>query len=478
MTALLAALSLQHKIEQYGAYAGIAAVFGLGVLSLLYFAQAREVKRLREWAGRAPERAQELEARVAADAQRRMTQPPIAPGAPATPAAAQQAGAPVAPGTPATAAAAAAGGAVATTVRPATTAPSNGTGSGAAVPPPGGATPATPGQPGTPPAGAPAPTGQPGTPTPVAREGQPPGTSPAPGQPGTPPAGTPASAPSGQPGATPGAPAPTPSGQPGTPTPAAPGQPGTPTPVAREGQSPGTAPPATAGQPTDGDGEPSPRPATPAAAGAAAAGAAAGAAAARPAAPLRAPTPSASLPPRTPAGARPRATNGDRSRGRLAAIVGAGLGVVAVLAVAGILIFGGGGGNKAADQPNTVTPPGSTAAANGASGAGKKAAAPKINRASFTVSVLNGTTVTGLARQASNKVTAKGYREGVVTNDTTNQQRPVTQIYYEPNAKAPALDVAKILGVKAINVKPMDANARVAADRAQVAVFVGTDKAQ
>ena len=64
MTALLAAFSLQDKIEQYGAYAGIAAVFGLGVLSLLYFAQAREVKRLREWAGRAPERAAEIEARV------------------------------------------------------------------------------------------------------------------------------------------------------------------------------------------------------------------------------------------------------------------------------------------------------------------------------------------------------------------------------------------------------------------------------
>src|SRR6187455_3674133 len=73
MTALLAALSLQAKVEQYGAYAGIAAVFGLGILSLLYFAQAREVKRLREWAGRAPERAAELEARVTADAARRTT---------------------------------------------------------------------------------------------------------------------------------------------------------------------------------------------------------------------------------------------------------------------------------------------------------------------------------------------------------------------------------------------------------------------
>jgi LytR cell envelope-related transcriptional attenuator len=151
---------------------------------------------------------------------------------------------------------------------------------------------------------------------------------------------------------------------------------------------------------------------------------------------------------------------------------------VAVLVVAGILIFGGGDGDKPKAKPNTVTPPASNAANSSGSDAAKKAAAPKIDRASITVSVLNGTTVTGLARQASGKVTAKGYREGVVTNDTTDQQRPVTQIFYEPNGKAAALDVAKILGVRAVNVKPMDANARVAADRAQVAVFVGTDKAQ
>jgi hypothetical protein len=54
------AFSLQEQVEKYGAYVGIAAFFGLAVLSLLYFAQAREVKRLREWAGREPERAAEL----------------------------------------------------------------------------------------------------------------------------------------------------------------------------------------------------------------------------------------------------------------------------------------------------------------------------------------------------------------------------------------------------------------------------------
>src|SRR3954469_23339940 len=98
MTALAAALSLQDKVEQYGSYAGVAAVFGLGVLSLLYFAQAREVKRLREWAGRAPERAAELEARAIAAAEEKLAVPepaeqPAVPPPPAPAAAAASAAA-------------------------------------------------------------------------------------------------------------------------------------------------------------------------------------------------------------------------------------------------------------------------------------------------------------------------------------------------------------------------------------------------
>lgn len=44
-------------IQEIGAYAGLAAILGLALLSALYFSQARDVKRLREWAGRAPDRA-------------------------------------------------------------------------------------------------------------------------------------------------------------------------------------------------------------------------------------------------------------------------------------------------------------------------------------------------------------------------------------------------------------------------------------
>lgn len=138
------ALSVTDKIEQYGAYAGFAAVLGLAILSLLYFAQAREVKRLREWAGRAPERAAEVQAGVQTEAQRRVVAQPQAQPKPATaqPAAATPAGAAAQGAATAAAAAATAAGAAAkaagttapppgvgqqpTTVQPAAT-PGNGT---------------------------------------------------------------------------------------------------------------------------------------------------------------------------------------------------------------------------------------------------------------------------------------------------------------------------------------------------------------
>src|SRR5919202_1382440 len=58
------ALSLHGTLTDIGALAGLVAIPGVAVLALLYFAQAREGKRLREWAGRAPERAAELQGPV------------------------------------------------------------------------------------------------------------------------------------------------------------------------------------------------------------------------------------------------------------------------------------------------------------------------------------------------------------------------------------------------------------------------------
>ena len=97
---------------------------------------------------------------------------------------------------------------------------------------------------------------------------------------------------------------------------------------------------------------------------------------------------------------------------------------------------------------------------------------------STTVSVLNGTTVTGLARAAADKLIASGFRAGVITNDTTNQQRPLTEIYYEPGYREEAQTAAGCLQVRLDRIHPMDANARVAADRADIVAFIGADKAK
>ena len=58
-------------IEQIGAFAGLAAFLGLALLALLSFAHGRDIRRLREWAGSAPERDSERkEATSAVAAQR------------------------------------------------------------------------------------------------------------------------------------------------------------------------------------------------------------------------------------------------------------------------------------------------------------------------------------------------------------------------------------------------------------------------
>jgi LytR cell envelope-related transcriptional attenuator len=72
-------------VREIGAAAGLASGVGLALLSALYLSHAREVKRLREWAGRAPERS----GRGATAVPKRAGVPPrtaaTAGGAPASP---------------------------------------------------------------------------------------------------------------------------------------------------------------------------------------------------------------------------------------------------------------------------------------------------------------------------------------------------------------------------------------------------------
>ena len=58
-------------VEKIGPFVGLAAFIGLAVLAFLIFQQSRDVRRLREWAGRAPERALEAAEASAAAAEAR-----------------------------------------------------------------------------------------------------------------------------------------------------------------------------------------------------------------------------------------------------------------------------------------------------------------------------------------------------------------------------------------------------------------------
>lgn len=100
------------KFDTIGPYVGFASLVAVAAMAILVFTQGRELQRLREWAGTAPERLAELERQLAEQQAQPRVQtlaphpgaaPPARPAVPATP------GAPRPPGVPVTAAASAAG---------------------------------------------------------------------------------------------------------------------------------------------------------------------------------------------------------------------------------------------------------------------------------------------------------------------------------------------------------------------------------
>jgi hypothetical protein len=367
MSSILA-LSVTDKIEQYGAYAGFASVLGLAVLSLLYFAQAREVKRLREWAGRAPERALDDQQRAIAAAQQRVIAQPQRPAQPAPPQPGQPAAAPGAPG-----------------ARPAAATPAGQAAGGV------GAAPAA--------AAATAAGAATATPRPAVGVGG---------------SASPAS-PNG------------PAGQPTTVQPAANGA-------------------AAADQPTQPP--------------------------VRPGQPLRVP-PGAGTPPSRSA-LPPEDDDEPRSRTALFAAIGA---LVAVIAVVVILVTGVfGGDDNPTQKANTIAPSASTTPKGTSTTKGKAQPAAAPRAGTYTVAVLNGTTVPGLARGVANRLTEAKHKIGNVTNAAT-QDRSATQIEFAPGHRAEADAVAKVIDVGSDAIIPLTAGSKtIAGDQATVVVTVGADQ--
>jgi LytR cell envelope-related transcriptional attenuator len=414
---------LPDQLQEIGAVAGLAAIVGLAVLSALYFSQARDVKRLREWAGRAPERSETGTTAVPGRA-------PTAPQAAAQPGAAQPGAAPPAAGaqprpggppavpgrpvpTPAAAAATGAGPATAQQSRPGVAVPATAAASAAAAA--GGAAAGTKAET---PAGTKAETPA-GTPDQSGAAGQP-GTKPDGGEPK--PGGVDAK-PDGAEAKPGGADAKAPAAPPA-------------------GSAAASGPPSVAPQPVRRTPVP-PRPVN------------------RPAASRGVPQETAIIPPRR---SQPWYS---RLGARYVALLLVGLVVVGGGAAYGISqLTGDDGGTEGTSNAQ---------ANNGDGGAGKaKHKGAAVKPANVTVAVLNGTTVPGLAATLSDQVAAAGFKVGTITN-FYDQQLAESVVQYAPGHQAEAKAVSRRVGIG--QREPVNPSSRALAGDATVIVIAGNDKA-
>jgi LytR cell envelope-related transcriptional attenuator len=370
MGSLPLAFSVHHFIDSVGAYCGFAAIIGLAILILLYFAQARETATLREHAYEAAQRIQQLEARIA---QLVRSVPDQAPQA--QPAAAQRAPAPVQQRR-----------SVAVSAGVAAASATFGAPAGVGAPPLAAATKLIP-------------TDVPGTAEPEPEE-QPDDYTRI------------------------GAPAPATAAAAGT-----------------NGATHERIPPPAAAAPP-----PPPRVQI------------------RPGAPAQAA--------RRPASPPPRSQGSGRGIPRGVIFLLGGLLIVAVVAV--LLIVTSGGGNSPASNAGPTT--------NSPSAARRAKRVAAFSPSTVNVSVLNGTSTSGLANRIATQLSGDGYKEGKVTN-AADQTQTSTVVAYLPGHKEDAVHVATALKLGASTVQPIDSNTQAVACpppgncTSTVVVTVGSDLA-
>lgn len=110
----------------------------------------------------------------------------------------------------------------------------------------------------------------------------------------------------------------------------------------------------------------------------------------------------------------------------------------------------------------------------GGNGGGAKQAAAKVKPAEIEVSVLNGTSVPGLAATYGDQVEGKGFSLGAVTNSSSSFEASV--VMFKVGHKPEARKVAKQLGIS--KLQPMSGEIESVSAGADVAVVVGEDNAE
>lgn len=165
----------------------------------------------------------------------------------------------------------------------------------------------------------------------------------------------------------------------------------------------------------------------------------------------------------------PRSGGVFSSRGRAATVIVAAVLILIVVGFGATRLLVGGG-----DTPEKSSG-GSSQSAPAAPGKGKPKKAAGIDPASVRVAVLNGTRVPGLAAQIGDSVEKQGFKLGTVTN-FNDQQRAESVVLYAPGAEREAAEVGRRLKIS--QREPIDAGSQGVAGDATVVVVTGQDKTQ
>ena len=145
-----------------------------------------------------------------------------------------------------------------------------------------------------------------------------------------------------------------------------------------------------------------------------------------------------------------------------------------ILVIAGVLIVGGGVAYAVTQLSAAPAPAPRTAQPASTTDEGGEAApqAP-VDRGQVTVSVLNGTTVPGLARRVSDDLRGAGFRRGT-TDNATEQARAESVVFYADGSERAARAVGEELNIG--QRQPITGGARALAGDAEVVVVLGADQ--
>jgi hypothetical protein len=139
----------------------------------------------------------------------------------------------------------------------------------------------------------------------------------------------------------------------------------------------------------------------------------------------------------------------------------------AALIAAGVVVLGGGAAFGISQLGGDDKPP---AASKSAETPGPQA---PVNPSTVTVSVLNGTTVPGLAAQIGDELEGSGFQRGNVAN-AIDQQRAESVVLFAEGAEREARLVARKLQIS--QIEPVDPDSQALAGNASVVVVVGADR--